>query len=255
MSNCAVTPKSDAKAKDENVKTISKIEVADKLTFDSNIKSCFINTIELASILDNMFSPAMRDYVGCKISLNDGKIPAHMAADIPMGKLYVSLYFKDRSNTKDDCPIENVIVRSAGKKGSKFNSLMMMNGFASGRMYDITPETYEALDRFRFFPNRKTNWNNLTSETCSNFGFYGATNQEIVVCITGLDLEKIINEIYGERTDEGIFQYQATPVQIVANVNGAYVVQITQLDVRKLDDLRKQLGGPVTSTEFHVCVR
>ena len=82
--------------------------------------------------------------------------------------------------------------------------------------------------------------NDLTSETCSNFGFYGATNQEIVVCITGLDLEKIINEIYGERTDEGIFQYQATPVQIVANVNGEYVVQITQLDVRKLDDLRKQ---------------
>lgn len=256
MSNCAVTPKSDAtKAKDENRKVISKIEVTDKLSFDSNIKCCFRNTIELAGIIDNLFKPAMRDYVGCKISFNDGKIPAIIAGDIPMGKLYVSLYFKDRSNSKDNCPIENVIVRSAGKKGSKFDSLMKMNGYASGRMYSITPETYEALDRFRFFPNRNANWNNLTSETYSNFGYYGSVNQEIVVCITGLDLERIIDEIYGERTDEGIFQYQAVPVQIVANVNGEYVVQITQLDVTKLDDMRKQLGGPINSTEFHVCVR
>ena len=126
-----------------------------------------------------------------------------------------------------------------------------MSGQNAGRIYDVTPETYEALDEFRFFPNRKTNWNYLTSEIVSNFGFSGTYNQEIVACITGLDLEKIINKIYGTRTEEGIFQYQAAPVQIVANVNGEYVVQITQLDMRKLDDLRKSLGGPVLSAEFH----
>ena len=99
-----------------------------------------------------------------------------------------------------------------------------MSGASAGRMYDVTPETYEALDEFRFMPQRKTNWNLLTNEMMSNFGFSGTYNQETVVQITGLDLEKIINKIYGTRTEEGVFQYQANPVQLVANVNGEYVV-------------------------------
>ena len=80
-------------------------------------------------------------------------------------------------------------------------------------------------------------------------------NQEIVAYITGLDLEKIFSEIYGTRTDEGVFQYQALPVQIVANASGEYVLQITQLDVNKLNDLRKSLGGPVERAEFHQYIR
>lgn len=250
MSNVATTQNN---AKDEK-KTTAKIKVDETLEFDANIKCCFINTIELASIINGLFCPAMRDYVGCKISLADGSLPPFMQSDIPMGKLYVSLFFKDRSNSGDNCPITNVIKRSESKGKSKFDSLKKMTGASAGRMYDITPETYEALDEFRFFPNRKTNWNYLTSEVVSNFGFSGVFNQEIVACITGLDLEKIINKIYGTRTDEGIFQYQATPVQIVANVNGEYVVQITQLDMRTLEDLRKSLGGPVNTTEFN-CAR
>ena len=216
-----------------------------------------MNTIELAKIVDSLFAPAMRDYIGCKIKLNTGvgDIPQHIAADIPVGKLYVTLYFKDCSNSAEEFPINNVIVRSMTKGKSKFDSLMKMSGYASGRQYDITPETYEALDDYRFFTNRKANWANLTSETYSNYGFAGSYNQEIVACITGIDLEKVINAVYGTRTDEGIFQYQAAPVQIVANVNGEYVVQITQLDMRKLEDLRKSLGGPIARTEFHQYVR
>ena len=207
MSNVATAQNATT---EEKKKTIPKIEVEEPLPFDANIKCCFINTIELASVVDNLFCPAMQDYVGCKISL---------------------------------------AAQSKGK--TKFDSLLRMSGQNAGRIYDVTQETYEALDEFRFFPNRKTNWNYLTSEIVSNYGFSGTYNQEIVACITGLDLEKIINKIYGTRTEEGIFQYQAVPVQIVANVNGEYVIQITQLDMRKLDDMRKSLGGPVLSAEFH----
>ena len=246
MSNVATAQKAN-----DETKVVPKIEVEETLPFDANIKSCFINTIELASVVDNLFCPAMQDYVGCKISLADGSLPDILKAEIPMGKLYVSLFFKDRSGSGDNCPIKNVTPRSLSKGKTKFDSLLRMSGQNAGRIYDVTQETYEALDEFRFFPNRKTNWNYLTSEIVSNYGFSGTYNQEIVACITGLDLEKIINKIYGTRTEEGIFQYQAVPVQIVANVNGEYVIQITQLDMRKLDDMRKSLGGPVLSAEFH----
>ena len=228
-----------------------RINVETPLPFDSNIKSCFMNTIELAEIVDSLFGDSMRDYVGCKISLNNGDVPQHIAMEIPMGKLYVTLYFKDCSKTST-APIANVTSRSVGSGNTnKFASLMKMSGTNAGRMYEITKETYEALDPFRFFPNRKANWNYLTNEIVTNFGFNTAYNQEIVACITGLDLEKMINMVYGSRTDEGIFQYQANPVQIVANASGEYVVQITQLDVQKLEDLRRSLGGPIARTEFH----
>lgn len=254
MSNVATTQNEKTTVVQEK-KEPTTIKVVENLNFDANIKSCFINTIELANIIDGLFAPAMRDYVGCKIKLNTGDVPQHMWSDIPMGKLYVSLFFKDCSNSVNDCPIDNVILRSNSKGKTKFDSLMKMSGASAGRMYDVTPETYEALDEFRFMPQRKTNWNLLTNEMMSNFGFSGTYNQETVVQITGLDLEKIINKIYGTRTEEGVFQYQANPVQLVANVNGEYVVQITQLDVRKLDDLRHQLGGPISRTEFHQYVR
>jgi hypothetical protein len=223
------------------------------------MKSSFANTVELTKIVDTLFGPAMRDYVGCKISYNNGDVTGQFPLagnDIPMGKFYVSLYFKDRSSTSVKCPIENVTLR-ANKihSGNKYEKLVQMTGRSAGRMYDVTPETYEALDEFRFFPNRKCNWANLTTEVVSNFGFSGSYNQEIVACVTGLDFEKIINTVYGTRTEEGIYQYQAVPVQIVANVNGEYVVQITQLDVTKLDELRKSLGGPIARTEFHQYVR
>ena len=245
MSNVATTQE----------KKVTKIEVEDHPSFDANIKSCFINTIELAEVLDGLFGPAMRDYVGCKIALNDGKFQ-HITNEVPVGRLYVSLYFKDCSNTAGDCPIANVTPRANTKGASKIDSLFRMTGANAGRTYDVTEETYEALDSFRFFSNiRKANWNMLTTEVASNFGYAGTYNQEIVVCITGLDLEKIINVIYGNRTEEGIFQYQAVPVQIVANTSGEHVVQITQLDMNKLEDLRKSLGGPISRVEFHPYVR
>lgn len=257
MSNVATT-QTTAQATEK--KDPTRIHVAEKLKFDSNIKSLFINTIELTQIVDSLFGPAMRDYVGCKISLNTGNtmdLPLHVQSEIPAGSLYVSLYFKDCSGSVSDCPIENLKPRYAanGEKKSVFNTLQVMSGKNAGRMYEVTPETYEALDEFRFFPQRKTNWNMLTTEKVVSYGFNCAMSQENIVQITGLDLGKILNEVYGNRTEDGIFQYQAIPVQFVANVNGEYLVQITQLDVRKLDDMRRQMGGPVTNTEYHQYVR
>lgn len=253
MSNVATTQNQTEEKK------VTTIDVPENLEFDANVKSLFANTIELTKLVDSLFGPAMRDYVGCKISLNvdPRNMPAFVAAEIPMNKFYVTLYFKDRSNTNDKCPIKNVTLRSHQAGKSKLDSLMMMTGANAGRTYNITDETYEALNEFKFFParNSKSVWANLTSEITSNFGFSGSYNQEAVACITGLDLEKIISKVYGTRTEEGIFQYQAVPVQIVANVNGEYVVQITQLDMSKMDEMRRSLGGPINRTEFHQYIR
>lgn len=249
MSNVATTQKTEtATEKKEPI----RIQVQEHASFIPNTESSFINTIEIEQIIDGVFSEAFRDYVGCKISLNAGNLAN---PNIPMNELYVSIYLAERKNGNE--PIVNVIPRNS-KGHSKIESLMKMSGSNAGRMYDVTEDTYEALDEFRFFPGSKVNskyWEAMTSEMVHTIGYTTSYNQEIVACITGLSLDAILNKAYGNRTSEGIFQYQAKAVQIVANSTDAYLVQITKLDVNKLEDLRRQLGGPIQRTEFHHCAR
>jgi hypothetical protein len=227
----------------------TKLEVEDFIKFDPNIESAYVNTIELRETVACLFKPAFRDYADCKVCLNTGDVPQAVAADIPIGSLYVKLYFRP-NESRSEKAIANIVGRNRSEGRSRFDSLCRMSGANSGRTYDVTTETYEALDDFRFFNRRKANWNNLTSEVVSQYGYSVSYNEEILVEITGISLEAVLNKVYGERTDEGWFQYQASPVQCVANVGGEYVIQITKLDMKKLDDLRKQLGGPVQHTGY-----
>lgn len=250
MSNSANTQVNETNKAEEKKEPI-RINVEEHLKFSPNTECKFINTIELEQIVDGVFGPVFRDYIGCKISLNAGSLTN---PNIPLNELYVTIYLAERKN---DAPMTNV-VRRINKGHSKFESLMKMSGSDAGRMYEVTPETYEALDEFRFFPAQKVNanfWAAMTTEMTYTLGYTASYNQEIVACVTGLSLDAILNKAYGNRTEEGVFQYQAKAVQIVANASGEYLVQITKLDVNKLEDLRRQLGGPIQRTEFHQYVR
>lgn len=221
------------------------------IQFDPNIESCFMNTIEICDLIDDIFSQGFRDYAGCKISTNNGSAPM-IQTEVPYGALYVSLYFKPNAGNG---PIPNIEKRISGRGNNRFESLKKMSGMNSGRTYEFTPGTYEALEDFRFFKNRKANWNVLSFETPISFGYATSYNQEIVGCVTGLSLEEILNFAYGTEENGKHYQYQAVPVQFVANKPDEYVIQITKLDISKLNSLRRTLGGPVQSVEFHQYVK
>jgi len=247
QNNTTATPAAEEKKK----KTIDVIEL---LKFEANTEVAFVNTIEATEIINNLFGNVLRDYCGSKICLNDGTNPT-LNSIVPVGKFYVNLYFRMNDTDTSDA-IPNLVSRAASVNGkSRYDILRNMTGLSAGRAYEFTPETFEALNEFRFAPERPFNWNNVTTELTSQYGFPGSYNQEIIACINGLDFEKILNKVYGTRTEEGIFQYQAVPVQFVANASGEFVMQITRLDVRKLEDLRRSLGGGVTRTEFHSFIR
>ena len=259
---------------DETVvaKKPTTINVEENLKFESNMKSYFANTIELCQIINGLFADSFKDYCGCKISQNNGSMLNSAAGYVPMGKFFVTLYFKPNVGDADPDAIQNVIPKSTiGKGSTKFQSLMQMSAMQSGRQYEVTQKTYEALEEFVFpfakqaFAHKndpKTGdiiiskkWEQMTFETLSNFGYSASYNQEVVVAITGLDLEAMISKVYGTKDEDGRYQYQASPVQIVTNAADEYVVQVTQLDINKLDDLRRSLGGPISRTEYHEFIR
>ena len=104
MSNSANTQVNETNKAEEKKEPI-RINVEEHLKFSPNTECKFINTIELEQIVDGVFGPVFRDYIGCKISLNAGSLTN---PNIPLNELYVTIYLAERKN---DAPMTNVVRR------------------------------------------------------------------------------------------------------------------------------------------------
>jgi hypothetical protein len=204
------------------------------------MKTNIISSIDMAEIVSSLFAPAFSDYYGCKIRIHDGSNPAVMNS-MPFGTLYVELFFKDRG-TAIDGAWKNIRVRGSDNTRTDLGArFFRVNGAnTNGRAYDVTKETYEALEAFTVMGNR-TRWAELTQEISTNMSVYGA-KEEVVVCITGIDLNKVISEIYGNKTEEGLYEYVATPATLIPGKNQEFILQVCQLNKKAVRDLQRDLG-------------
>jgi hypothetical protein len=240
--------KNNMNVENKEVKKAS-ITVTEHASFDGDMKTNIVSSIDMAEIVSSLFAPAFSDYYGCKIRIHDGSNPAVMN-HMPYGALYVELYFKDRGEPTEGA-WKNIRVRGSDNTRTDLGArFFRVNGAATnGRAYEVTKETYEALEAFTLAGNR-TRWNELTQEISTSMAIYG--KEEVVVCITGIDLNKVITEIYGGKTEEGRFEYVATPSTLIPGKNQEFIMQVTQLNVKAVRDLQKDLGiyNP-SAPQFH----
>lgn len=216
------------------------IEVAEHPVFEGDMKTNIVSSIDMCDIVSSLFAPAFHDYYGCKICINDGRNPMLVNKLVP-GALYVELYFKDQGKATDGT-WKNINLRGTNSDGRTDLGARFarVNGAQrSGRLYEVTKETYEALEEFTVTGNR-TRWNELTQEVGVNMSLYG--KEEVVVCITGLDLNKIITKIYGAKTEEGRYEYIATPSTVIPYKTQEFIMQVCQLDLAAVRNLQKTLG-------------
>ena len=232
----------------------ASIEIVEHAEFEGDMKTNIISSIDMAEIVSSFFAPAFSDYYACKICINDGRNPA-IANTMPIGSIYVDLYFKDLGKAAEGT-WKNIVRRGENKDGrtdlgARF---FRVNGsFNNSRAYEVTKETYEALDEFTF-TNGRTRWSDHTTETSTPMSVYG--KDEVVVCISGLSLNKIITKIYGKRTEDGIYEYIATPSTIIPSNSQEFIMQVSQLDLEAVRNLEKTLGiGSANSPYFHTYVR
>ena len=234
----------------------ANIRLLEHAEFEGDMKTNIISSIDMAEIVGSLFAPAFSDYYGCNVRVNDGRANPIIANSMPIGAIYVDLFFKDRGDVKDgkwkNLELRNKIANDAesGKPslGDRFHRL---NGqLNNGRAYNVTKETYEALDKFTFNPGR-TRWAEHTQEITSPMSIYG--KDEIVVCISGLSLNKIITEIYGgEDENDNKYEYMATPSTIIPSTTQEFIMQVCQLDLKAVRDLQRTLGVYAGNpTQFH----
>lgn len=222
--------------------TKTKINVNDPAPFGGNMKCNLISSMEMAEIVSSLFGSVFRDYAGCKIRINDGRGLPAVVNTIAPGALYVDLYFKENRDGNEGKKIATLSI--PGKKDNKENSSLgerytRVMGTIPGRIYHVSKETYECLEEF-MFNGPRTQWNNHTQEITTQMNPY--SKDEVLVTISGLDLNKVIAKIYGTKTKEGRFEYMATPSTVIPNKTEEFIMTVTQLDLETVTDLQKTLG-------------
>lgn len=218
------------------------IEVVSHPKFEGDMKTNIVSSIDMADIISSLFAPAFADYYGCRVCVNDGHTNPAIANSMPFGTLYVDLFFKDNGEVPEDSKIwKNIVPRGSDNSGR--NDLgarfARVNGANNGRAYEVTKQTFEALEEFMLQGNR-TNWNIHTQEIVSTMGVYG--KEEAVTCISGLNLNKIITKIYGSKTDEGRYEYVASISTMIPGKTQDFIMQVCQLDLSAVRSLQKTLG-------------
>lgn len=239
-----------------NKKQKTTITVMENTPFEGDLKTNLVSTTDMAEIVSSLFGAFFADYHGCKIGINNGQ---NHIDTVPANAIYVELYFKDRGNAGDR--IKNLKLRGQVDTSDGKNSMAErfrqvagnMNPQVASRVYEVTPETYEALEEFVDVLNpHNVNWNRYTQEMSVNMGTIG-TKEEAVVCITGLSLNRILTKIYGNKTEEGNFEYSAMPTTMIPARTNEFIMQVTQLNLETVRKLNRELGFNMpSSSQYHV---
>lgn len=247
MSNKKVESKATERKKAE-------IEIMDHPKFEGDMKTNITSSVEMANIISSLFSPAFSDYVGCSININDGHGMPSVVNSMPYGTLYVDLYFKDKGTAETGIKnIKPIGTRDDDDRMDLGARFMKVNGaISNGRTYTVTNETYECLEPF-MRANGRVRWNEHTQEIESGTSIYGKS--EVLVCISGLDLNRLITTIYGAKTEDGRFEYIATPSTVIPNQSKEFIMQVCQLDLKAVRNLQKSLGiYGANSPQFHAYI-
>ncbi len=255
----------DQSPKKEEIKERSKIKVERPEEFSGELKTNILTSVEMADIVSSLFAGTFQDYYGCQVRIHDGNaINPYVASQIPIGAIYVDLYFRNNGPRQATGPIKSLypIGNSANTGDTLANRAMRLNNRNTGRTFRVTKETYEILSDFTFAnldrnDRVNVNWNALTQEIEEPTSIFGS-KPEAVVCISGLSLEKIVGAIYGygprynkENFFRKDYEYSVVPTTLIPGRNKEFILQIVRLEAALVDRLQRTLGAYGSSFGFH----
>jgi len=206
--------------------------------FNGTTKTAIISTVDLASEINSIFRPIFSDYEGSTV-----------IADIYTGQLHLSLYFKDKGTPgKDQLKnLSNVLQDPNNRNVSAIERIQRFNTRNSNKTYELTQGTKEILSDYIYAQQKgKVNWNQCVSEVTEQ----GHSSYSVYVKVVGIDLIKLLRKKYNKK---GAFNdYQINLLKplgqgFTAMDTSNFLISITQLDIRKVEDLCRKIGMVPTS--------
>lgn len=249
INNATVTKKEEKQEK-------ARIDFS-PLHFDGHAKCMYTNTKDLADKISSIFGPIFPDFAGCKIFCNSdpNRQPAFISQTIPYGAFYVDFYFKENPDRNIDDKDRNLIRRANTVDGSMASRIENVFGKGRNRRYTVSPTTLEVLEEFVPM-NKNCQWDRRIIERDIQFDAYSG-HSESMIQISGLSLNALIGMIYGtEIKDEDghkeTYDYQISAIRPVIGSNDEFVVQITQMSRKIIEDVAHCIGlNTQTVSYFH----
>lgn len=230
----------------------ASLHIEEHPVFKGDMKTEITTSIDMANLVSSIFAGVFADYYGCNVRINDGTGYPAVVNSMPQGSIYVDLFFKDMGTAPENLMKNIELINGGGNKESKDPlgaRFARVNGSANGRVYNVTASTYQSLEKF-MRSGERTRWAEHTYEISSTMSPYG--KEEALVCISGLDLNKLVTEIYGNDLAEGKYEYAVTPSTIIPGKNQEFIMQICQLNLKTVRDLQSTLGIYAPSApQFH----
>jgi len=210
-----------------------KITVDPQIGFDGTFKTKRTTTIELAKKFNSIFRPVFNDFEGSIILPNQ------------QNQLVLTLYFTDKGAATNGSYKAITPLMKAGRNSSIGDKLRSFNAMNKMHSYDLTDETKEMLSDFIYVRNnQKIKWDNYIIEQPDTTR-YGQYN--IIVGVINLDITRVLKRLY-KNESEGRIDYEVKFLRPVMGRNDNFLIDIIQLDTKKVEELANQAGmAPVVS--------
>lgn len=227
-----------------------KLDVA-PVAFPSTLDSQLLTTIQLGNIINGLFRPLFKDYVGCNVQLipvnvpipnamgPNGLVPAgqsHTVGYVQVPRYEAELYFQQGANSYAvDGAIANIKPVGAADGAKKTDIMARFNRINAraipGKNITLTDETRDMLDEFFLAPYRKM-----------------VTVKEEVVDEKTKEKKIINKKVFVPEYDDRLIYEVTDNGQTSPNFYGAYL-KVTNLDViaiiRKIYGSKNELGHNV----------
>lgn len=214
-----------------------KIKVSQPVKYPSLIKGGLVTSYELMDHVSSLFTIAYKDFAGCYISPRVNGIGFD-----------VKLYFTapNRENDGAVFAFEKHDNRTDRPKGI-IAGLTSLEKRRSQQIYTLTDHGYEGL--INFFPKgTKLNKHIFEEQQNSNI------NSGVYAVVVGLDINRILSTIYGEKENGEYLQYQLSPVRPLAQINPNnpsaamdWILSIQRISMDELDRIGSKVGLVQTS--------
>ena len=245
MYNPDLTGREFQEKKSNNEEKMFEIKVTDHDPFPNIIEGGVMTLYEVMEKVSELFGSAFKDYAGCFVQ------------PYPQGNGFnVQLYFTLNPTNNDGTTYAFTRAGEAksNNKSSIVNSYNRFSARVKPKLYEITDEGSNGLAKF--FPANLKIRNRDGSLGHPDYKRYvteiartQAYGSEIYALVTGLDLYRIISEIYGNKDGDGDhYQYEIVPKKPLNQNPGAapnsldWLVYIQRIKMKSLEAIGKKVG-------------
>jgi len=240
----------------------SRIIVTEESPFPSLFEVMYTDTEEFPAIINGLLRPLFVDYYGSKVEIVQNK------------QLYTTIFFTEKygydyQHEKENGPyaaIERIIKKDDKQTAdARIQTLNHLSSYGRTKLFKLTYKAQEMLqdvipDKFINIAKNKVDWGKIVYE--SSALLMNGMGQATPYVQVAVDVNKILNKIYGTTAEGNQWQYMISvnnPIAPVATPHGTvankWQLFITRVSTTYAQHIASQFGFVIGSNNMGIITK